>query len=87
MYHLMALHTIFRQVNCGHLVAFASRPTQGVHADEHAVSVLGEKTVYDLLELTGMLIPKASQITLQVLLVLLTKAVIKLANRCVSSNI
>lgn len=52
-----------------------------------SVSVLSEKTVYDLLELTGMLIPKASQITLQVLLVLLTKAVIKLANRCVSSDI
>lgn len=52
-----------------------------------SISVLGEKTVYDLLELTGVLIPKASQITLQVLLVLLTKAVIKLANRYVSSDI
>lgn len=43
------------------------------------ISVLGEKTVYGLLELTGMSIPKANWITLPVLLVLPNKAVIKLA--------
>lgn len=52
-----------------------------------SMSVLGEKTVYDLLGLAGMLIPKASHSTLQVLLLLLTKAVIKLGKRHVSSGI
>lgn len=52
-----------------------------------SVAVLGETIAWKVLQLTGEQIPKASGITLQVLLILLTKAVIKLPKgRCLLTS-